>query len=50
MLERLNATARQVGLDIRLASPQALTIGLQQAVSQAGELLELLGATGIRES
>jgi hypothetical protein len=41
-LDALKATARQVGLDIRLASPEALQIGLQTAVEQAEETLGLL--------
>ena len=49
-LDRLKSTARRVGLDIRLASTTALTIGLEQAISEAGELLGRLSASGIRES
>jgi len=41
-LAALKATARQVGLDIRLASPEALQIGLQTAVEQAEETICLL--------
>jgi hypothetical protein len=41
-LDALKATARQVGLDIRLASPEALQIGLQTALEQAEEVLQAL--------
>ena len=41
-LDALKATARKVGLDIRLASPEALQIGLQTAMEQAEEVIDAL--------
>ena len=41
-LDALKATARQVGLDIRLATPEALQMGLQTAVEQAAETVQRL--------
>ncbi|GAC1473353.1 MAG: hypothetical protein PVSMB7_27200 [Chloroflexota bacterium] len=41
-LDRVKATQRQVGLDIRLSSPAALTLGLSQAVEYALEVLGYL--------
>jgi hypothetical protein len=41
-LERLKAEVRQIGLDIRLASPQALLIGLQTALASAEETVAAL--------
>lgn len=41
-LQRLKATARQVGADIRLASPAALTLGLQAALDEALRAVDAL--------
>jgi hypothetical protein len=45
-LERLKASARRVGLDIRLASEPALLIGLQTALQDAAKTLDRLEAIG----
>lgn len=42
--ERFKRSARQVGLDIRLASPAALQVGLQTALAYARETLRRLEA------
>lgn len=41
-LEQLKAIARQVGLDIRLASEAALLLGLQSALDEAFQVLDQL--------
>lgn len=39
-LQRLKASARRVGADIRLASPGALTLGLQTALGEALQAID----------
>ena len=41
-LDRLKRTARQIGLDMRLASPAATAIGLQTAMESARETIDCL--------
>lgn len=41
-LDRLKTTARQIGLNIRLASPGATAIGLQTAIESALETIQCL--------
>ena len=41
-LEALKTSTRQVGLDIRLASPAALRMGLESALHHAGEAIHAL--------
>jgi hypothetical protein len=43
-LDRAKGSARQVGLDIRLASEPALRMGLSTAIEQAREALDLIAA------
>jgi hypothetical protein len=45
-LEQVRARARKVGLDIRLSSPAALSMGLEAALEGAREALDHLEASG----